>query len=206
MRIAILGTGNVASALAGAWTRKGHEVTFGTRHASGEGSDGLRRLPHREACAGAEVVVLATPWHATPDLLATLGDALDGTIVVDCTNPLTASLSGLTLSGETSAGETVQSLLPRARVVKAFNTTGAANMAEASAHYLERAPAMFYCGDDEDAKRIVRGLVEDVAFEPVDAGSLDASRLLEPLALLWIRLAYTMDRGTGFAFTLVDRH
>jgi NADPH-dependent F420 reductase len=205
MRIGILGSGSVGSALAAAWLRAGHDVVVGTRDPSKLGESAAPRTDVSTAARESDVVVLATPWHATPDLLATLRDALDGKVVIDCTNPLTPTLSGLTVGGETSAGEQVQSLLPRAKVVKAFNTTGAGNMAEARAHYLDGRPMMPYAGDDDAAKDVVRGLVEDAGFEPVDAGGLDAARLLEPMALLWIRLAYAQGLGTGFAYGVLRR-
>jgi predicted dinucleotide-binding enzyme len=64
---------------------------------------------------------------------------------------------------------------------------------------------MFFCGDDAAAKTIVARLVEETGFEPVDAGALAIARLLEPLAMLWIHLAYARGMGPDFAFKLVQR-
>jgi hypothetical protein len=64
---------------------------------------------------------------------------------------------------------------------------------------------MFYCGDDENAKKIAAELAKDLGFDPVDAGPLTQARLLEPLALLWISLALKQGLGKGIAFKLMRR-
>ena len=65
-------------------------------------------------------------------------------------------------------------------------------------------PAMFVAGDDSDAKKVVRKLAEEIGFEAIDAGPLKASRYLEPMAMQWIKLAFS-GTGTKFAFALVRR-
>ena len=90
-----------------------------------------------------------------------------------------------------------------ARVVKAFNTTGAGNMANPK--FGTQAATMFICGDDESAKATVGKLAEELGFEAVDAGPLMAARYLEPLAMLWIHLALKMGWGTNFAFKILKR-
>jgi predicted dinucleotide-binding enzyme len=69
----------------------------------------------------------------------------------------------------------------------------------------ERAITMLYAGNDADAKQVAAHLARDLGFEPLDAGPLTAARMLEPLALLWISLAYKQGLGTDFAFTVVRR-
>jgi predicted dinucleotide-binding enzyme len=155
-----------------------------------------------ETAAGAEVVVFATPWEATQDAVRHAGD-LAGKVVLDCTNPLAPKLAGLTHGFDTSAAEQVASWAPGARVVKVFNTTGANNMENPDFNGV--AATMFYCGDDADAKGIAAKLAGDLGFDPVDAGSLEQARLLEPLALLWIRLAYVQGLGREIAFKLMKR-
>lgn len=120
----------------------------------------------------------------------------------DATNPLTAKLE-LAVGFDGSAGETVARLAPGARVVKAFNTTGAENMANARGFAVK--PMMPVAGDDAAAKDAVRKLAEELGFEAVDAGPLAMSRQLEPLAMLWIKLAYAQGLGRNFAFALA-RH
>jgi predicted dinucleotide-binding enzyme len=97
----------------------------------------------------------------------------------------------------------VASWAPGAKVVKIFNTTGANNMANPDYHGV--AASMFFCGDDAGAKAAAARLASDLGFDPVDAGNLDQARLLEPLALLWIRLAYVQKQGWDIAFKLMKR-
>jgi predicted dinucleotide-binding enzyme len=87
--------------------------------------------------------------------------------------------------------------------VKAFNTTGAANMASAKAFNLK--PMMPVAGDDAGAKRIAMDLAAVLGFEPVDAGPLAVSRLLEPMAMFWIKQAIVQGAGDRFALALTRR-
>jgi predicted dinucleotide-binding enzyme len=208
MRIGIIGAGSVGGALGRGWVRAGHEVTFGVRDTSEPKvqklveETGARVASVADAASGAEVVVLATPWGATQDAVKSAG-GLAGKVVLDCTNPLAPNLSGLTHGFDTSAAEQVASWAPQARVVKIFNTTGANNMANPDYHGV--AATMFYCGNDADAKATAGKLAADLGFDPVDAGNLEQARLLEPLALLWIRLAYAQGLGREIAFKLMKR-
>ena len=208
MRIAVIGKGNVGSALARKWVEAGHVVILGVRDPSSPEKQGEARAlggdlaSIADAAAGAEVVVLAVPWVAVPDALAAAGN-LAGKVLLDCTNPLSADLSSLVVAGSTSGGEQVAAMAPGARVVKVFNTTGSSNML--APRYGETPITMFYAGDDVAAKETAAALSRDVGFEPVDAGGLTAARLLEPLALLWISLAYRQRMGPDFALTLVRR-
>ena len=180
-------------------------MTYALRSTSGESADRMRgdgfSVVEVGEAASADLIVLAVPWQAVADTFEATG-TLAGKIVVDATNPLTASLD-LALGFDDSAGETVARLTPGARLVKAFNTTGAGNMAEAGA--FESRPMMPIAGDDAEAKAVVGKLAEDLGFEAVDAGPLKASRLLEPLAAFWIRQAYAQGFGLNFAFSVVRR-
>ncbi len=210
MNLAIIGTGNVGAALGGRWAASGHRVVFGTRDPGSEKARGLvneaagnaRAATPAEAAAGAQVVVLATPWGATEATIGSLGD-LGGKIVVDCTNPLSADLAGLVVAPDTSGGEEVARWATGARVVKAFNTTGSGNMSDP--RYGAERLAMLLCGDDAAAKAAVAGLAEELGFEAIDAGPLSRSRQLEQLAVLWIALAYQQGMGLEFGFALLRR-
>jgi NADPH-dependent F420 reductase len=208
MRIGIIGAGSVGKALAGGWVRAGHDVTLGVRSPdaaralAAASATGARLAPVPDAAAGAEVVVLATPWEATEDAIEACAD-LSGKVVVDCTNPLRRGLDGLAVGTTDSAGERVGRWAAGARVVKAFNTTGANNME--NPQYGDRAASMFFCGDDEAARATVRTLVEDLGFEAVDCGPLRAARYLEPVAMLWIHLAHERGLGREIAFALLRR-
>ncbi len=172
MDITIIGAGNVGKALTGSAIRVGHSVTLSS--ASGESARLAAGLmgagaaaSNREAVDGAEVVVLAVPYSAVEDILDEVGEALDGKILVDATNPLKPDYSGLATGGASGAEE-IQARVPGARVVKAFNTQFAARQAEPTVSGL-RADG-FVAGDDAQAKAAVLGLVEAIGFNPVDAG------------------------------------
>jgi NADPH-dependent F420 reductase len=210
MKIGILGKGNVGATLGKAWAGAGHEVMFGVRNALGpQVSDLLREIGTNaqagslaEAAAFGQVVVLAVPWLAAKDAVQQAGD-LSGKIVIDCTNPLNPNGDGLSVGHITSAGEEVAHWLPKARVVKAFNSTGSGNMADPV--YGSQRASMFVCSDDAEAKTLVVGLGQDIGFEMIDAGPLANARLLEPLAMLWIYLAYRQGLGPDIAFKLLRR-
>jgi hypothetical protein len=155
-----------------------------------------------DAVRGAEVVVVATPWNAAEEALRSAGP-LAGKVVVDCTNPILPGLVGLAVGTSESAAERLAATVPDARLVKAFNTTGSANMASPS--YGGQRLTMFLCGDDPAARHTVAELARDLGMDPVDAGALAAARYLEPLAMLWIHLAYQQGFGPDFALQLVRR-
>jgi NADPH-dependent F420 reductase len=210
MKIGIIGSGNVGGALGSRWAKLGHEVVFGTRNpesgdvqklaarASGKTSAATLADTAREG----EVLLLATPWPATQQIITGLDD-LNGKILIDATNPLLPDLSGLTHGTTTSGGEQVAAWARDARVVKAFNTVGANIMADPS--FEGHRPVMFYCGDDAQAKQVVKKLIDELVFEAIDAGPLTQARLLEPFAQLWISLAYAQGLGREFAFGLLRR-
>jgi hypothetical protein len=202
MRIAIIGAGKVGMALGHGWARDGHDVVFGVRNPAGKEVLVGRAAGIAEAVRDAAVVVLATPWDAVDSAVGAAG-SLDGKILVDCTNPILPALAGLSVGTTESAAERIAAQVPRARVVKAFNTTGSGNM-ENPRFGAERL-TMFYCGDDAEAKRTVEPLIVTLGFAPVDAGPLQAARYLEPLAMLWIHLAYRMGHGPNIGLQLLRR-
>jgi 8-hydroxy-5-deazaflavin:NADPH oxidoreductase len=210
MKVGVIGSGNVGGALGTGWAKKGHSVVFGVRDKADEKLKSLlkeagpnaRVASVQEAAAFGEVIVFATPWPATQDAIRSAGN-LKGKIVFDCTNPLRPDLSGLQIGHTTSAAEQVANWASGANVVKVFNTTGANNME--NSRYPEGAPVMFYCGDDAGAKKAAAQLASDLGFESIDAGGLTSARLLEPLAMLWIHLAYAQGLGRDFAFRIVRR-
>jgi hypothetical protein len=97
-------------------------------------------------------------------------------------------------------------LLPRARVVKAFNTVPSellVAVGENGFAGLRERPAVCFCGDDESAKDRVASLIREIGFEPVDSGPLRVARYLEPTALLVAQLAYEQDLGPELGIALV---
>ncbi|HVT55383.1 MAG TPA: NAD(P)-binding domain-containing protein [Xanthobacteraceae bacterium] len=205
MEILIVGSGNVGQALGRAWKRAGRAITFAVRDITSPKvadlkSQNFRVAGLRDAAKAADAVVLAVPYGGIEGALSLVGD-LSGKILIDATNPLTPDLD-LAVGFDSSAGEMVAKLAKGARVVKAFNTTGAENMDKASA--FPEKPAMFIASDDSGAKAIVQKLAEEIGFEAIDAGPLKASRYLEPMAMQWIKLAFS-GMGTQFAFSIVRR-
>lgn len=206
MKICIIGSGHIGAGLARAWMRKGHGITFGARAPAdpklGElcSSLGARAAPLADAPRDADVVVLAVPFAALDEVLASLGD-LPGKLVIDCTNAVERGMT-LKYGHTTSAAEELQKKLPGARVFKSFNAQGAENLA--SPVYGEVPSSNFFCGDDAEGKRIVKQLVEEVGFEAIDAGPLKNARLLEPMMLLWVACAQTVG-SRDIAFKLLKR-
>lgn len=209
MKIAIIGTGNVGQALAYGWASQGHDVTFGSRNPTGEkahaaiaatgGKADAKR--EQEAAQGAEVVVLAVPWDVTESVVKGLDD-LAGKTLIDATNPIGPGLQ-LEVGKDNSGAELVQQWALTARVVKAFNSTGAENMRNPI--YAGEPTTMFICGDDAAAKAVAKKLAEDLGFAVADTGSLATARYLEPLAMVWIHLAIVQKQGRGIALKLVQR-
>jgi hypothetical protein len=200
MKVAIIGAGNVGRALAKALSPR-HTIVFGAREA-GEAVDGVPVLASAEAAADADAVILAVPYGAAAEALASAGD-VSGKAVIDATNPLTMTPAGLGLSlgFETSGAEQIAASATGVSLFKTFNQTGFEVMANVAA--FDGRPVMFVAGDDESLKPRVMELVADAGFEAVDAGPLVRARVLEPLASLWISLAFKSGHGRDFAFAFV---
>jgi len=204
MAVTILGAGNVGTALARGLVAAGESVVFGVpdpaRHRDTAGRIGAQVRVDSMAAAleGARVVILAVPYAAALEIAAAHAD-WDHAVLVDATNPLAPALSGLLVGTTTSGAEEIARRARNARVVKAFNTTGAENLANP-----RRAPGGLFlpvAGDDADARAQVLALARSLGFDAVDAGPLAAARQMEPFALLWIDLA--LRRGLGRDLALV---
>jgi predicted dinucleotide-binding enzyme len=203
MRLGIVGAGHVGGTLGRLFESQGHDVRFGVRDPGKESGGGL---PHgrtgtvADVAAFGDVILLATPWDATPDALQHAGP-LTGKTVIDCTNPLLPDLSGLSIGTTTSGGEEVAKLIPGAKVVKCFNTLGYTNLASPAFGGVKT--SMFFCGDDAGAKQIVSELGNQLGFDMVDAGPLSQSRWLEAMAALWITMAYKYGGSQRSGFKLL---
>jgi 8-hydroxy-5-deazaflavin:NADPH oxidoreductase len=211
MKIAVLGAGNVGGTLGKAFASVGHDIFFGVPNPKEEkniklidsiGYDRTSVGSVSDAVHTAELVVLATPWNAAQAAFQSAGNLTDK-IVIDCTNPLKEDLSGLVIGHTTSGAEQVAQWAVGAKVCKALNQTGFQNMANPK--FSSGNAVMFVCGDDSDSKKIVLQLAEQLGFEAIDAGELSVARLLEPLAMLWIHLAYKVNMGKDFAFGILRR-
>lgn len=194
MKITFVGCGNVGAPLADQLQRLGHEVVLAAADPASESvrralgrNAGLKVAAPREAVAAAEVVFLATPFQANEAALAGLAGALEGKVLVDCTNPVGPGLSH-GLGSLQSGSQRVQQLAPGARVVKAFSVYGYENLEDNRYPAYAVRPAMFFCGDDASAKQAVAGLIAQLDWEPLDAGGLAQALHLEHMTLLWVRL------------------
>lgn len=209
MRIAIIGTGNVGSAIARGLKGKGLEVILGTRTPDDAeavalaAETGATTARPAEASAAAELVILSLPWSSAEAAVKALG-SLAGKTVIDCMNPL-GMIGGaltLTLGHNTSGGELVAGWLPGAHVIKTLNQVGAEIMQKND--HLPHRPVMFMAGNDATAKSQVARLLSDLGFEALDAGDITKSRLLEPFGMVWINQALFRGKGRDWAFAAVS--
>ena len=200
MKIGILGSGEVAQALGAGFLKHGHAVTLGTRspeklaawkakHAGGQVGS------FADAGNFGEVLVLAVKGEAAAKALHAAGE-FDGKVVIDATNPIAAKppqngvLSFYT-SGDDSQLERLQREFPQARLVKAFNSVGSADMVDPQ--FAGGKPSMFICGADAAAKETVRGILDQFGWETEDMGGVEAARAIEPLAILWCIPGFLRD-------------
>lgn len=172
--VSIIGKGNMGQALDAVLTRGGTAHTL-----VGRGEP----LP-----TGTDVVVLAVPYPALSDVLATYGDALAGTVVVDLTNPLDfTTFDSLTVPADSSAAAEIAAALPQSSVLKAFNTTFAGALA--GGEVLGSPTTVLVAGDDAAAKQTLAEVLTTGGLRVVDAGALKRARELEALGFLQITLA-----------------
>jgi 8-hydroxy-5-deazaflavin:NADPH oxidoreductase len=193
MRIGVLGTGNMADALATHWARAGHEVAVGGRNAHR-----AQRLAQRigpaahptdlgAAAAFGEVVLVALPYGAGVEVVRELHGVLADRVLIDCANPVGPGFRLLTGQGP-SAAQQLAGAAPRARVVKAFNLCHEDVWRMRPPVFDGRPLAVPVCGDDPRALARAHALVRDVGCDPVAGGGLDRAGLLEATAALFISL------------------
>ena len=203
MKITIIGTGNMGSALVKQLTRAGHQVSVTARDAAkaaqlAAAHPGAVAVATAGAADHADAVVLATGYADAVNALKSVGN-LTGKVVIDITNPLTADYMGLTIGHGTSAAEEIAKAVPGAEVVKAFNTVFAQVLGEGADFGNGRQVEVFVAGDSERAKQTARTIAESIGFAVVDAGPLKNARYLEPVAGLNIYLGYGAGLGTAIA-------
>ncbi|MEY4175739.1 MAG: hypothetical protein RI900_2904 [Actinomycetota bacterium] len=202
MRIAVIGAGKVGRALGARWTGVGHHVTYGVRDPGDPKHAGLPAVATvQEAVNEADAVLVALPWQSTQGVVSSLD--FGSAVIIDATNPLAADARELSADPTLAGAELVRDWSRTKRVVKAFNSTGSANMNDPN--YGSVRPMMPIAGDDPGAKQVVLDLARSIGFDAFDAGPLAAARDLEHLAMLWIRLAYSLGHGPHIAFALLRR-
>ncbi|MFM9452127.1 NADPH-dependent F420 reductase [Streptomyces europaeiscabiei] len=193
MRIGVLGTGNMADALATHWVRAGHQVTIGGRNphkaerlATRIGG-GTKPASLRAAAEFGQVVLAALPFGAGADVAQELRAALQGKVLLDCSNPVGPGFRLLTQGGP-SAAQQLAAAAPEAHVIKAFNLCHEDVWRMRPPVFDGRPLAVPVCGDDETALARVHELVQDVGCEPVAGGGLERAGLVEATAALFIAL------------------
>lgn len=191
MKIAIVGKGNVGTAIGAGLNRKGHEIKFGHRDP---------KEPVAAAAIWGEVIILAVPYTEVQSATKEIGSAADGKTLIDATNAIGPD-GDLAVGFKTSAAEDLQKMLPKAHVVKAFNTVFAQN--QNTGRIGNQQLTAFVAGDNSKAKQTAMQLTRDIGFDPVDSGPLKAARYLEPMAMLLINLGYAHKMGTNIGFKLV---
>jgi hypothetical protein len=200
MQIAILGTSAVGPALGKAFTAAGHDVTIGTR-------DPVQTRA-REQWAGvdlplaayrdleADVFINATSGSGSLAALEAVGDALNGKVVIDTSNPLDHSQGfppSLFVSNTDSLAEQLQRALPKVRLVKMFNTM--ANEVMVNPRGLSEDSTIFVAGNDPDARQTAAALAADLGWADVfDLGDLTGARALEMFIPLWVRMYVHLGR------------
>jgi NADPH-dependent F420 reductase len=191
MNIAIIGAGNVGRALATTFARAGHAVVVTSRDPEHAGSvataTGATAVASTtEAVDRAEIVVLAVPFSSVPAIAEEIADVVAGKVVVDATNRMSAGADGPEIDTSTSNAEELATMLPRANVIKAFNTLFASNQDDPITDGVRLDG--YVAGDDLASKTQVLELVRSIGLEPVDVGPLARARQLEGLAFLNITM------------------
>ena len=217
MNIGILGSGDVGRRLGDGMIALGHKVKIGTREPgkldlqqwiNNHGQEKAAAGTFAEAASfGDELIFLATLWEGAPNAIKMANvKNFTGKIVIDVTNPLDFSKGmppRLAVGHTDSAGETVQRLLPESKIVKALNTVG--NLQMINPDFQGGPPTMFVCGNDKDAKKTVAdSILTPFGWETIDIGGIKRSRLLEPLAMLWITYYFRTNTG-NHAFKLLRK-
>jgi len=209
MKVTVIGAGNMGAAFVKQLTHAGHQVTVTARsfekaQAVAAANIGATAVATSNAAAQADVVILATGYADAVNALKSVGN-LNGKVVIDITNPLTADFMGLTLGHSSSAAEEIAKAIPEADVVKAFNTVFAQVLSDGADFGNGQIVPVFVASDSERAKQTAKALAESMGFSTVDAGGLKNARYLEPVAGFNIYLGYGAGLGTSIAPTWIKR-
>jgi 8-hydroxy-5-deazaflavin:NADPH oxidoreductase len=185
LKIGIIGSGHVGSALGEVWAKAGHPVLFSSRNLENDkklaadiGANSRAGTP-QEAAAFGDVILLAVPYSAFPELIKSIGAELKGKVVINASNPFPQRDGQIAEQARTQgAGRFDAQSLPGALVVRAFNAIGSARMA--SAHSEPGKIGLPIAGDDKKAVEVTSQLTREIGFEPVVVGGLDMGKYLLP--------------------------
>jgi hypothetical protein len=186
MKIGIIGSGRIGGTLGEIWLKAGHQIMFSSidiehdRALAAKLGSGARAGTPREAAAFGDVLLLAVPYRAFPDLSKEVGPAMKGKVVIDVSNPIVARDGEVAAQArEKGAGLAAAEYFPGARIVRAFNAIGYAKLPEFADRQGERT-GMPMAADDQKAYAVAAGLVREVGLEPVLVGPLAMGKHLIP--------------------------
>jgi predicted dinucleotide-binding enzyme len=186
LKIGTIGSGRIGATLGELWLKAGHEVMFSSldlehdKALAARLGGKARAGTSKEAAAFGEVVLLAVPYSAVPQVGRDLAGLIKGKVVLDASNPILSRDGEIAVwARQKGAGLASAELLPGARIVRAFNAIGYARLPEIAQRQGER-PGMPMAGDDANAIAVASRLVRDVGFEPVVIGNLAMGRYLIP--------------------------
>jgi predicted dinucleotide-binding enzyme len=187
--ISIIGSGGMATAISGRIAKVGHTVDVVSRDPAkaralaDKLAAGATTGTYGGAPAG-DIIILAVPYGSAAAVVTDFGDALDGKVIIDITNPVTPDMSGLVTPHGSSGAEEIAKAAPAgAHVVKAFNTI--------FGHVLAKGGRLdaFIAADDPEAKARVSTFIESLGLRPLDVGGLHMAATLEAVGLMMIGLA-----------------
>lgn len=212
MKIGILGTGNMGSALGKIWAQQGHKVVFSYSRSPEKlqavaASSNAQVGTPREMAEFADVIFLSVSPVVLEEAINAAG-SLAGKVLITCVSGLEPDFQGQSMGLKTdltiSMAERIAQLAPDAEVIEAFNTTFA-EILQTSRQFGAERPSLFYCGDSHNAKQVVAKLIEETGFEAVDIGNLTKARSLETLASIWVQFAVVSDLFPDAAIKLLRR-
>jgi predicted dinucleotide-binding enzyme len=182
MKIGIIGTGDIGGALARHWAAAGHQLLISSRHPeqlqalAKELGPKVKVGTPREAAAFGDVVMLAVPYGALPQVGHDYAAELKGKVVLDAGNPYPSRDGDMAVRDRVrGTGVASAEYLPGARLVRAFNAINAGPLANDSFHKPERL-GIPLAADDAEAMEIAKQLVSDAGFDPVPVGRLSRAR------------------------------
>src|SRR3954470_24278084 len=187
MKLGIAGAGRIGGHLASVWAKQRHEVMLSSSREPENLSQRASVIGAlassgsvREAAEFGDVVLFSVPWTRVEEVLEEIGDeALDGKVLIDTTNQFGPDGVEELPDGETAAQVNASRMPSGVKYVKAFNTLTAGFQGAAAGRSGNERVAMFFCGDDDEAKGTVKKLIRDIGFAPVDAGGLADAAVME---------------------------
>jgi predicted dinucleotide-binding enzyme len=184
MKIGIIGSGRIGGTLGALWAKAGHEVMFSSldiehdKKLAASVGPNARAGTSRQAAEFGDVLLLAVPYRAVPEVGKELAGAMKGKVLIDASNPIVPRDGEVgTWAREKGAGDASKELLPGARIVRAFNAIGYARLPEFATR---RGVGMPIASDDAKAAEVASRLIREIGLEPVLIGPLTMGKHLIP--------------------------